>query len=206
VACWVPHTDRRAVPARPARELGARQVVAEPTRRLVLAAAAAGSLTLAGCTGIRALGPVPKPGADVVALERAIAAEELMVARYASVLSPLTGFGVTDKHSASAVKRAMAVVSVIHAEHEAHLAQLRSRLVLPARLATSRPRQSPTPAPLPAGWRSVLAGLAAAETAASDRLIGWVPAAPPALAQLMASIAASEAAHVVLLGHHKAAR
>src|SRR5260221_463283 len=85
VACWVPHTDRRAVPARPARELGARQVVAEPSRRLVLAAAAAGSLTLAGCTGIRALGPVPKPGADVVALERAIAAEELMVARYASV-------------------------------------------------------------------------------------------------------------------------
>ncbi len=206
MACWVPHTDRRAVPARPARELGARQVVAEPTRRLVLAAAAAGSLTLAGCTGIRALGPVPKPGADVVALERAIAAEELMVARYASVLRPLTGFGVTDNHSASAVKRAMAVVSVIHAEHEAHLAQLRSRLVLPARLATSRPRQSPTPAPLPAGWRSVLAALAAAETAASDRLIGWVPAAPPALAQLMASIAASEAAHVVLLGQHKAAR
>jgi len=206
VACWVPHTDRRAVPARPARELGARQVVAEPTRRLVLAAAAAGSLTLAGCTGIRALGPVPEPGADVVALERAIAAEELMVARYASVLSPLTGFGVTGKHSASAVKRAMAVVSAIHAEHEAHLAQLRSRLVLPARLATSRPRQSPTPAPLPAGWRSVLAALAAAETAASDRLIGWVPAAPPALAQLMASIAASEAAHVVLLGHQKAAR
>ncbi len=199
MACWVPHTDRRAVPARPARELGARQVVAEPTRRLVLAAAAAGSLTLAGCAGIRALGPVPKPGADVVALERAIAAEELMVARYASVLSPLTGFGV-------AGKRAVAVVSVIHAEHEAHLAQLRSRLVLPARLATSRPRQSPTPAHLPPGWRAVLAALAGAETAASDRLIGWVPAAPPALAQLMASIAASEAAHVVLLGHPKAAR
>jgi len=103
-------------------------------------------------------------------------------------------------------QRAMAVVSAIHAEHEAHLAQLRSRLVLPARLATSRPRQSPTPAPLPAGWRSVLAALAAAETAASDRLIGWVAAAPPALAQLMASIAASEAAHVVLLGHQKAGR
>jgi hypothetical protein len=172
----------------------------------VLAAAAAGSLTLAGCAGIRALGPVPKPGADVVALERAIAAEELMVARYASVLSPLTGFGAAGKQSASAVRRAMAVVSAIHSEHEAHLAQLRSRLVLPARLATSRPRQSPTPAPLPPGWRAVLAALAGAETAASDRLIGWVPAAPPALAQLMASIAASEAAHVVLLGHPKAAR
>jgi hypothetical protein len=100
----------------------------------------------------------------------------------------------------------MTVVSAIHAEHEAHLAELRSRLLLPARLATARPRPSPTPAPLPAGWRNILAALAAAETAASDRLIGWVSVAPPGLAQLMASIAASEAAHVVLLDHPKAAR
>jgi hypothetical protein len=194
------------MPARPARELGASQLDAEPTRRLVLAAAAAGSLTLAGCTGIRVLGRVPKPGTDVVALEHAIAAEELMVARYASVLTPLTTTGVTGKHSASAAKRAIAIVSAVHAEHQAHLAQLRSRLVLPSRLTTARPRASPTPPPLPAGWRNILAALATAETAASDRLIGWVPVAPPALAQLMASIAASEAAHVILLSHPKAAR
>lgn len=198
--------NRRAVPARPARELGASQVVAEPTRRLMLAAAAAGSLTLAGCRGISALGPVPKPGADVVALERAITAEELMVARYASALSQLTGSGGTGKQSASAAKHAIAVVSAIHAEHEAHLAQLRSRLVLPARVAAARPRPSPTPPRLPAGWHNIMAALATAETAASDRLIGWVPGAPPALAQLMASIAASEAAHVVLLDHSKGAR
>jgi hypothetical protein len=206
MACWVPHTDHRAVAARPARELGASQVVAEPTRRLVLAAAAAGSLTLVGCTGIKVLGPVPKPGADVVALEHAIAAEELMVARYTSALRPLTGSGDSGKGSPSAVKRAMAVVSAIHAEHEAHLAQLRTRLVLPPRVATARPHPSPTPPPLPAGWRDILAALATAESAASDRLIGWVPGVPPALAQLMASIAASEAAHVVLLDHPKGAR
>lgn len=205
MACWVPHADRRAVPGRPERELGASQVIAEPTRRLVLSAAA-GSLTLAGCTGIKVLGPVPHPGADVVALERAIAAEELMVARYASALSPLSGSGAAGTHSANTPKRAMAVVAAIHAEHEAHLAQLRSRLILPPRLATVKPRPSPTPPPLPAGWRNILAALAAAETAASDRLIGWVPGAPPALAQLMASIAASEAAHVVLLDHPKGAR
>jgi len=180
-------------------------VVAEPTRRLVLAAAA-GSLTLAGCTGVKVLGPVPTPGADVVALERAIAAEELMVARYASAVSALTGSAATGTQSASAPIRAMTVVPAIHAEHEAHLAELRSRLLLPARLATARPRPSPTPAPLPAGWRNIMAALAAAETAASDRLIGWVSVAPPGLAQLMASIAASEAAHVVLLDHPKAAR
>jgi hypothetical protein len=205
MACWVPHTDRRAVPGRPARELGASQVVAEPTRRLVLGAAA-GSLTLAGCTGIKVLGPVPAPGADVVALERAIAAEELMVARYASALSPSQGLGVTGKHSANAVRPAMAVIKAIHGEHEAHLAQLKSRLVLPPRLATAKPRPSPTPPPLPTGWRNILGALAAAERTASDRLIGWVLGAPPALAQLMASIAASEAAHVVLLDHPKGAR
>jgi len=181
-------------------------VVAEPTRRLVLAAAAAGSLTLTGCAGIRALGPVPTLGTDVIDLERAITAEQIMVARYASALSPSHGADVTGKHSTSGVRRAMAVISAIHAEHEAHLAQLRSRLVLPPRLATARPRPTPTPPALPAGLHNMLAALAAAETAASDRLIGWLPGAPPALAQLMASIAASEAAHVVLLGHPKGAR
>jgi hypothetical protein len=169
-------------------------------------AATAGSLTLAGCTGIRVLGSVPTPGADVADLERAVAAEELMVARYASALGRLTGSGGTGTQSASVSKRAMAVVSAIHAEHEAHLAQLRSRLILPRRQATAKPRPSPTPAPLPAGWRNILGALAAAESTASDRLIGWVPAAPPALAQLMASIAAAEAAHVVLLDHPKAAQ
>ncbi len=67
-------------------------MVAEPSRRLVLAAAV-GSLTvagsIAGCKGITALGPVPKPGRDVVALEHAIKAEELMVARYRSAVTAL---------------------------------------------------------------------------------------------------------------------
>jgi hypothetical protein len=181
-------------------------VVAEPTRRLALAAAAAGSLTLASCTGFKALGPVPKLGADVAALEHAIAGEELMVARYAALLSPPGGFGVTGKHSAHMARQAVAIVTAIHAEHQAHLAQLRSRLVLPPRLATARPRPSPTPPSLPTGTHNILAALAAAETAASERLIGWVAGAPPALAQLLASIAAAEAAHVVLLDHPKAAR
>src|SRR5258708_25718071 len=171
--------NRRAVPARPARELGASQVVAEPTRRLMLAAAAAGSLTLASCRGISALGPVPKPGADVVALERAITPEELMGARYASALSQLTASDGNGKQSASAAKHAIAVVKAIHAEHEAHLAQLRSRLGLPARVATARPRPSPNPPRLPAGWHNIMAALATPETPASDRRTGRIPAAPP---------------------------
>ncbi len=175
-------------------------MVAEPSRRLVLAAAAAGSLTTAGCKGIAALGPVPKPGRDVVTLEHAIAAEELMVARYRSAVTALaaTASGTAETGKAA---RAKAAVSAILTEHEAHLGQLGSRLVLPPRLATAKPKPSPAPPSLPAGRHAMLTSLAAAETSASDRLIGWLTDVPPALAQLMASIAASEAAHVVLLGH-----
>lgn len=185
-------------------------MVAEPSRRLVLAASAAGSLTIAGCKGITALGPVPRPGRDVGTLERAIAAEELMVARYRAAAAALaatgtgtagTGTAGTGTAGTSSAARAKAAVSAILTEHEAHLEQLRSRLLLPPRLATAKPKPSPVPPPLPAGRHAILVGLAAAETSASDRLIGWLSDVPPALAQLMASIAASEAAHVVLLGH-----
>ena len=176
-------------------------MVAQPSRRVLLAAAAGGSLTLAGCKGITALGPVPKPGRDVVTLEHAIDAEEKMVARYRSAVTALAAGAPGSAAVGSKAARAKAEVEGILAEHEAHLTRLKSRLVLPPRLATAKPRPSPTPPPLPSGRHAILASLAAAETAASDQLIGWLADVPPALAQLMASIAASEAAHVVLLGH-----
>jgi hypothetical protein len=186
---------------RRASERGVR-VVTQPSRRLVLAAAAAGSLTVAGCKGITALGPVPKPDRDVVTLEHAINAEDMMVARYRSAVTALAAeVGPAPATGAGKSARAKTEVEGILAEHEAHLAQLRSRLVLPPRLATAKPRPSPTPPPPPSGRHAILASLAAAETMASDRLIRWLAGAPPALAQLMASIAASEAAHVVLLSH-----
>jgi hypothetical protein len=84
-------------------------------------------------------------------------------------------------------------------EHELHLQALRSRLLLPHRLATASPRPTPTPTP-PAGAASVLADLRGAESAASARLMHELAHVPPALAQLMASIAASESSHVVVLG------
>ena len=179
-------------------------MTAEPTRRLVLAAAAAGSLTLAGCKGISVLGPLPKPGADVVTLRDAIAAEELMVARYQSAQSALTASGGTGRRRRPA--RAGSLVADLLAEHQAHLLQLRARLVLPPRLATASPRPSPTPPPVPHAQHRMLTALATAEAAASDRLIGQLARVPPELAQLMASIAASEAAHVVLLRRGRIAR
>ena len=180
-------------------------MTAEPTRRLVLAAAAAGSLTLAGCKGISVLGPLPRPGADVVTLRDAIAAEELMVARYQSAQGALAAPGGAAS-AANAGASVRSLVADLLAEHQAHLLQLRARLVLPPRLATASPRPSPTPPPVPDGQHRMLAELAAAETAASDRLIGQLAHVPPELAQLMASIAASEAVHVVLLRRGRIAR
>ena len=180
-------------------------MTAEPTRRLVLAAAAAGSLTLAGCKGVSALGPLPRPGADVVTLRDAIAAEELMVARYQSAHTALTAAGGSAR-SGTTGAGPRALLADLLSEHQAHLLQLRARLVLPPRLATASPRPSPTPPPVPPGQHRILAELATAEAAASDRLIGQLAHVPAELAQLMASIAASEAVHVVLLRRGRIAR
>jgi hypothetical protein len=200
MACWVPNGTQGLLQSSVRANRGAR--VVQPSRRLVLTAAAAGSLTIAGCKGITALGPIPKPGRDVVTLEHAIDAEELMVARYRSAVAALEAeIGPAAASATGKSARAKAEVEGILAEHEAHLKRLKARLVLPPRLATARPRPSPTPPPLPSGRHAILAELTAAETTASDRLIRWLTDVPPALAQLMASIAASEAAHVVLLGH-----
>ena len=201
--CRVDEAPAMIDPARAREDTG--QVRAQPTRRLVLAASGAGSLALAGCKGITLLGSRPKPGADVVALEHAIAAEELMIGRYQLALAALSSAGLhtTGKTKAGATHRA--VVAGVLAEHREHLAQLRARLVLPPRLATATPRPSPTPPPAPSSRHRILAELATAEAAASDRLIRQLPAVPPALAQLMASIAASEAAHVVQLGYSRLA-
>ena len=153
-------------------------------------AAAAGSLGLAGCKGIAALGPIPKLSPDVVSLEHAIAAEELMVATYRAAAEQLAAGGQAHRLSAA--------VTAIQAEHQAHLARLRARLVLPPRLAKAKLRGARL-SPLPTDSVGILGALVADERDAVTRLTHQLVAAPPALAQLMASIAASEAAHVVYL-------
>jgi hypothetical protein len=176
---------------------GERQMAAEPTRRLLLATAAAGSLGLAGgltgCKGITALGPVPEVAPAVVTLEHAIAAEEAMVASYLTAIRQLAALPPAGGGKASQV------ITVIHAEHEAHLRQLRARLILPPRLARTSISPSHDLAPLPADRSGMFSALAVAERAAAARLTTGLLGVPPALAQLMASISASEAAHVVFL-------
>ncbi|HYK34301.1 MAG TPA: ferritin-like domain-containing protein [Streptosporangiaceae bacterium] len=164
--------------------------MAEPTRRVMLAAAAAGSLGLAGCKGIAALGPLPNISPDVVTLEHAIEAEELMVATYRAAAGQLAASGNGQRLSA--------VVTAIQAEHQAHVTRLRARLVLPPRLARTK-FAAGRPSPLPADSHGIIGALVADERAAAARLTSQLLHAPPALAQLMASIAASEAAHVIYL-------
>jgi hypothetical protein len=169
-------------------------VAADPGRRAMLTAAVAVPLLLAGCKGVGALGPLPALAPDVVSLGHAITAEELMVARYQAALGALT-----DRPHITAL------LAALLAEHQAHLVQLRSRLILPPRLATASPSASPgpssptVPVPPPAGVTQVLAELTAAERAACARLARQLLDAPPELAQLMASIGASEATHIVVL-------
>lgn len=169
-----------------------------PSRRAVLAAAvrglplAAAPLVLAACRGVQVLGSPPAPPADIRALSAAIAAEEQLVARYGAAIERLPAGDTT----------ALAAVRAVQSEHAAHLMQLRSRLIEPAPHPSATPRPvnlSPGSAGTTGTTASILLTLEQAEQAASDRLIGQLRVLPPAIAQLFASIAASEATHVPYL-------
>jgi hypothetical protein len=185
-------------------------VPADRTRRAVLVATAVSLplLAVSGCKGVGALAAPPLPAPDVAVLRSAIAAEEVMIARYDAVIT----------RSA----RLAGSLRPLRAEHRQHLAQLRSRLIVPPGSAAA---PSPLPlspsgqashgpashgpashGPVPAGPGIVPAGAAAAipflqaaERAAAAALLHQLAAVSPSLAQLMASVAASEATHVAAL-------
>jgi hypothetical protein len=164
-----------------------------PTRRTVLAVAirgiplAAAPLVLAACRGVQVLGAPPPPPADIRALTAAITAEEQLVARYGAAIAQLP----------AANTPVGLAVRTVQAEHAAHLTQLRSRLIQPAAHKPARP--APVTIPPGSTAAAIVQALEQAEQAASDRLIGQLNVLPPALAQLFASIAASEATHVPYL-------
>jgi hypothetical protein len=201
-------------------------VTADPTRRALLAAAAALPLVaVAGCKGVGALAPPPSPAPDVGLLKAAIAGEQQLIARYQEVAVSLRPH------------RLAATLEPLLAEHQSHLAQLESRLIVPSGAASASPSPSATGTPGPArpgatggtpgpGRTARSAGspapggaagtgvptrpgaafafLRAAEQQASAALLSQLRAAPPSLAQLLASISASEATHAAIL--HAAGR
>jgi hypothetical protein len=160
-------------------------VAADPTRRVVLAATAALPLLVTGCKGIGPLAAPPQLPPDVRLLQAAISAEQLMIARYIQAIRVLRG-GPGDLDSA---------LARVLAQHRAHLAQLRSRLIIPARAAATFPAGRGGRGRVPAAPRQALKYLQAAEREAAARLLRQLLAAPPALAQLLASVSASEATH-----------
>jgi hypothetical protein len=160
------------------------------TRRSVLAAAASLPLVAAGCgKGVGALGTPPAPAPDVAILRDAIDGETFMIARYDAVLT--------------AVPALAGPLHPLLQQHREHLARLRARLIEPR--ASSQPGHTPSAAATPAGPQAPGTPAAAqdylrlAERTAASTLLGQITAAPASLAQLLASIAASEATHALLL-------
>jgi hypothetical protein len=175
-------------------------VAADPTRRAVIAAAAALPLVaVSGCGGVDLLASPPSPAPDVGLLRGAIAAEQLMITRYAAVLRGLPSAGAAGGGGGSPAALTAALEPLL-AEHGAHLTQLRSRLIVPAG------GPSPSPSPRAAGAPTVprapaaaVAFLRAAEQAAATAMLDRLRGASASLAQLFASISASEATHVPAL-------
>lgn len=92
----------------------------------------------------------------------------------------------------------------LRAEHEAHLAQLRGRVIEPP--GKQVPSAVTVKPALGATQADVLIQLRGAEQSAVAALMGRLNSASPSLAQLYASIAASEATHVSVLNARIVAR
>jgi hypothetical protein len=167
-----------------------------PRRRLLLASATTLPLLLAtaGCrssdafTGPDPLAGRPRPSTGVITLQAVIAAEEELVRLYrTAVSSPAQG------------APGPALLKPLLAQHEQHLAQLKARLLIPS---GSSPAASPSPAATGTSSPGPVTAsrLRAAERASVSDLVAKLAAVPPSLAQLFASIAASDATHVTALG------
>jgi hypothetical protein len=181
-----------------------------PRRRVLAASAAALPVLLAtaGCrsaevfAGPDPLAGRPTPSPDVITLQAVIAAEQAMITLYQAAVSS---------------NPRVSVLEGLLAQHRQHLVRLRAQLVLPpgtsasasagasasasAGAPASASASASAGAPAAAGpGRVTIARLRAAERASATDLVRQLVTVPPALAQLFASIAASDATHVVVLG------
>ncbi|MFI8826398.1 hypothetical protein [Streptomyces sp. NPDC053431] len=169
-------------------------------RRALLTAGAAGAATaLAGCTSGGDEGP-RKP----TAAERAAAAEAALRARSATTSRELLlrYDAVVDGHPALAARLAPLRASVA-----AQVKALAEGGTAPAAGPDASASPSPTPSPtrslafvrVPADPAAALRDLAAAARATADTHTAALLTAPPEYARLLASVAASGAAHAYLL-------
>jgi hypothetical protein len=166
-------------------------------RRRVLAASAAALPALLATAGCRSsdvfAGPDPLAGRpplspDVITLQEVIAAERAMIALYQAAVD-------------AGARPARGLTGLL-AQHQQHLSRLQASLVLPPGSASASPSASASSSPSssPSSSRVTVAQLRAAERASAADLVRRLGSVPPALAQLFASIAASDATHVAALG------
>jgi hypothetical protein len=168
-------------------------------RRRQLLAASATTLPLflaaSACRRPEGLEAPPPLSADVRALFAAVTAEENLTSLYARTIAAYSPLAPA--------------LEPLLAEHWAHLAQLRARIIEPpeATIPEKAPEKAPGKAkskpPVPDTRAAAVAALRAAEQAAVTGQLRRLAGASPSLAQLYASIAASEATHVTALqaGH-----
>jgi hypothetical protein len=190
-----------------------------PRRRVLAASAAALPVLLATAAcrssevfaGPDPLAGRPSPAPDVITLQSVIGAEHAMIALYQAAV---------DRHLRAGDPERL--LEVLLAQHRQHLAQLQARLVVPpgsaasaSAAASGAPPAAASGAPsvtasgAPSGsagaggavsGRVTIARLRAAEQASAAGLVRQLATMPPALAQLLASIAASDATHALALG------
>jgi hypothetical protein len=165
-----------------------------PRRRLLIASVPLVLLST-GCrsadlfAGPDPLGGRPPLAHDTVVLQDAIAAELDLISRYKSVISTSSE----------------PILPALLAQHQQHLAQLKARLIVPAGAQqTASPAASPAASPsassAPAPAAHPVDGLRDAELASAASLTARLVSVQPSLAQLFASIAASDASHANALG------
>ena len=159
------------------------------------AAALPALLATAGCRSSDLFaGPDPLAGRpalshDVITLQAVIAAEQAMIKLYQAAVGGRLG--------------ADGLAGLL-AEHRQHLGRLQARLVLPpgfsAASGSASQSASPSASPGVVPARVTTGRLRAAERASATDLLRQLVTVQPALAQLFASIAASDATHLAALG------
>jgi hypothetical protein len=140
-------------------------------------------LALSACEGPAVLGAPPTVSAQTQMLLHTVTAEQNLIWIYDEAIAAYSDLAP--------------VLAPLRAEHEAHLVQLRARVIEPPGkqvpdTVTARPA-------LGATRDAAAAQLLGAEQAAVRTLMSRLNGASPSLAQLYASIAASEATHVSVL-------
>ena len=140
-------------------------------------------LALSGCKGPAVLSAPPTASPQTRTLLEAVTAEQNLIWIYNRAIAAYSGLTGT--------------LAPLRAEHEAHLAQLRARVIEPP--GKHVPDAVTAKPPLGATQGDALAQLRTAEQGAVTTLMGRLSGAPASLAQLYASIAASEATHTCVL-------